>query len=111
MERRPLSWQRGHRRWLASLPHSVIRGDYLFVHAGVRPGVLLAEQRKDDLLWIRRPFLAGGHHGLPYTVVHGHTFRRDYRITPLPHRICIDTGACRSGKLTALPIPMGTKIA
>jgi serine/threonine protein phosphatase 1 len=41
---------------------------------------------------------------LPYTVVHGHTFRSDYNVTRLPHRIGIDTGAFISGKLTALAL-------
>jgi serine/threonine protein phosphatase 1 len=95
---------REHRRWLEALPSTAMRGRYLFVHAGVRPGVPLAQQRTDDLLWIRDPFLEAPHHGLPYTVVHGHTFRRDYRVTRLPHRIGIDTGAYRSGVLTALPL-------
>ena len=80
-----------------------MRGEYLFVHAGVRPGVPLQQQQSDDLLWIRGPFL-NDPHGLPYTVVHGHTFRSDYRITRLPHRIGIDTGAFKSGTLTALPL-------
>ena len=94
---------REHRGWLDSLPLMVVRGDYLFVHAGVRPGVPLQEQRSEDLLWIRGPFLKEPH-GLPYTVVHGHTFRSDFRITHLPHRIGIDTGAFVSGALTALPV-------
>ena len=94
---------REHQRWLQSLPLSAVRGGFLFVHAGVRPGVPLAQQQADDLLWIRGPFLSGPH-GLPYTVVHGHTFRSDYRVTRLPHRIGIDTGAFKSGQLTALPL-------
>lgn len=94
---------REHRVWLESLPLSAVRGDYLFVHAGVRPGVPLQEQRSEDLLWIRGSFLKEPH-GLPYTVVHGHTFQIDYRITQLPHRIGIDTGAFVSGRLTALPL-------
>ena len=94
---------REHRGWLESLPLTAVRGDYLFVHAGVRPGVPLQEQRSEDLLWIRGPFLKEPH-GLPYTVVHGHTFENDYRITQLPHRIGIDTGAFVSGRLTALPL-------
>lgn len=93
---------REHRDWLKSLPLTAVRGDYLFVHAGVRPGVPLQEQRSEDLLWIRSPFLKEPH-GLPYTVVHGHTFQSDFRITHLPHRVGIDTGAFRSGVLTALP--------
>jgi serine/threonine protein phosphatase 1 len=94
---------REHRGWLESLPLSAVRGDYLFVHAGVRPGVPLQEQRSGDLLWIRGSFLKKPH-GLPYTVVHGHTFQSDYRITQLPHRVGIDTGAFVSGRLTALPL-------
>lgn len=94
---------REHRGWLRSLPLTALRGEYLFVHAGVRPGVPLDQQRADDLLWIRGPFL-NRHHGLPCTVVHGHTFQRNYRIIQLPHRIGIDTGAFVSGRLTALPL-------
>ena len=63
----------------------------------------MQEQLADDLLWIRNPFLTRPH-GLPWTVVHGHTFRSDYRVTQLSHRIGIDTGAFKSGKLTALPL-------
>jgi serine/threonine protein phosphatase 1 len=94
---------RVHRGWLESLPLTAVRGNYLFVHAGVRPGVPLQEQRSEDLLWIRGPFLKEPH-GLPYTVVHGHTFRADFRIMHLPHRVGIDTGAFQSGLLTALPV-------
>jgi serine/threonine protein phosphatase 1 len=92
---------REHQAWLESLPLMTERGDYLFVHAGVRPGVLLEQQRAEDLLWIRGPFL-NRDHGLPYTVVHGHTFQRNYRVAQLPYRIGIDTGAFVSGRLTAL---------
>jgi serine/threonine protein phosphatase 1 len=94
---------REHQAWLESLPLMTERGDYLFVHAGVRPGVPLKQQRAEDLLWIRGPFLHRDH-GLPYTVVHGHTFQRNYRVAQLPHRIGIDTGAFVSGRLTALPL-------
>ena len=94
---------REHRVWLESLPLSAVRGDYLFVHAGVRPGVPLQEQRSEDLLWIRGPFLKEPH-GLPYTVVHGHTFQSDFQVSRAPHRIGIDTGAFVSDRLTALPL-------
>lgn len=74
-------------------------GDYLFVHAGIRPGVPLREQEVRDLHWIREPFLSSeAEHGR--CVVHGHT------ITDAPdirrNRIGIDTGAYMSGRLTAL---------
>jgi serine/threonine protein phosphatase 1 len=94
---------REHRGWLETLPLTAVRGEYLFVHAGVRPGAPLQKQRSEDLLWIRGPFLKEPH-GLPYTVVHGHTFRSDFCVTHLSHRIGIDTGAFRSGVLTALPV-------
>lgn len=74
-------------------------GDYLFVHAGIRPGIPPEEQDTKDLRWIRKPFLnATGDHG--YMVVHGHsiTAMPDVR----PNRIGIDTGAYMSGRLTAL---------
>jgi len=76
-------------------------GDYLFVHAGIRPGVELDLQAQSDLRWIREPFLLDdSDHG--FVVVHGHTITRgvDERI----NRIGIDTGAYRSGLLTALAI-------
>jgi len=74
-------------------------GDYLFVHAGIRPGVPLDRQDADDLLWIRQPFLdSDADHGA--VVVHGHSVR------PAPvfagNRIGLDTGAYASGVLTAL---------
>src|SRR3954466_12269301 len=76
-------------------------GDYLFVHAGIRPGVELEQQTQTDLRWIREPFLFDEtDHG--FTVVHGHT------IAPAAeeraNRIGIDTGAYRTGILTALII-------
>jgi serine/threonine protein phosphatase 1 len=79
---------------------SHVAGDYVFVHAGVRPGRSLEQQNRRDLLWIREEFLrASG--GLPgKVVVHGHTICD----TPqdLGHRIDIDTGAFVSGRLTCL---------
>ncbi|MFM2172393.1 MAG: hypothetical protein RLZZ54_320 [Cyanobacteriota bacterium] len=94
---------RDHRDWLQRLPLVTQRGSYLFVHAGVRPGVPLTAQRPEDLLWIRSPFLKGDH-GLPFTVVHGHTYRSDYSVARYPYRIGIDTGAFVSGKLAALTL-------
>ncbi|HUQ13116.1 MAG TPA: metallophosphoesterase family protein [Novosphingobium sp.] len=74
-------------------------GDYLFVHAGIRPGVALDEQRRSDLRWIREPFIDHeGDHGV--MVVHGHTITSE--VEELPNRIGIDTGAFMSGRLTAL---------
>ena len=74
-------------------------GDYLFVHAGIRPGIALAEQAQADLRWIREPFLDHpARHEL--MVVHGHTIARD--VEERSGRIGIDTGAYKHGVLTAL---------
>jgi serine/threonine protein phosphatase 1 len=74
-------------------------GDYAFVHAGIRPGVPLGKQALSDLRWIREDFLEDDRdHGV--MVVHGHTIRED--VDEWPNRIGIDTGAYRSGVLTAI---------
>lgn len=91
-----------HRDWFASLPHLAIRGEHLFVHAGVRPGIPLQHQSAHDLLWIRQPFLKAADHGLPWIVVHGHTPLGHGEITRLPHRIGIDTAAFATGRLIPL---------
>lgn len=85
--------------FIRSFEDTVQLGDYLFVHAGVRPGVPLADQTRQDLRWIREPFLSHPEsHGL--VVVHGHTI---FEAPDIRHnRIGIDTGAWTSGRLTAL---------
>ncbi len=76
-------------------------GDYLFVHAGIRPGVPIDEQSGSDLRWIRREFLDDPRdHGL--MIVHGHSITEE--VDERNNRIGIDTGAFASGKLTALGI-------
>jgi serine/threonine protein phosphatase 1 len=88
-----------HLAFLAAGHHGVQFGDYLFVHAGIRPGVPLDEQDQADLRWIRREFLDSDEdHGL--IVVHGHTVVDAPEMRP--NRIGIDTGAYKSGVLTAL---------
>lgn len=74
-------------------------GGYLFVHAGVRPGVALAAQTREDLLRIRQPFLYT-ERDLGAVVVHGHT---PVKAPMVRHnRIAIDTGAVFGGQLTCL---------
>jgi serine/threonine protein phosphatase 1 len=92
---------REHVQFLESFADSCRFGDYLFVHAGVRPGIALDQQRQSDLRWIREPFLMDDtDHG--FVVVHGHTIIP--AVEERPNRIGIDTGAYRSGVLTALAI-------
>ena len=81
-------------------------GTYLFVHAGIRPGVVLEAQREDDLVWIRDDFLRSrDDHGM--IVVHGHTIAM--RAESLPNRIGVDTGAYATGRLTAAVLEDGTR--
>ena len=88
-----------HLEFLRSLVTYHVEGDYLFVHAGIRPRVSLEAQQTEDLLWIRERFLSSDvDHG--YIVVHGHTVVEEPAVCP--NRIGIDTGAYASGRLTAL---------
>lgn len=88
-----------HRRFLDGLPLTHREGDYLFVHAGIRPGVPLTAQDSEDLIWIRGEFLFSAEdHGA--IVVHGHTISEQVQIRS--NRIGIDTGAFHTGCLTAL---------
>jgi serine/threonine protein phosphatase 1 len=74
-------------------------GPYLFVHAGIRPGVPLDKQSRQDMMWIREPFLSSrADHGA--VVVHGHTPKREPVVQP--NRIAIDTGAVLGGALTCV---------
>ncbi len=105
-----LSLEELHELYCARIPQSVrdyvaafetmIRaGDYVFVHAGIDPSRPLSEQKRSDLLWIRSGFL--DHEGaLEKVVVHGHTIFE--HVNDCGNRIGIDTGAFRSGVLTAL---------
>lgn len=90
-----------HLGFLQSLPSSFVCGDFLFVHAGVRPGFALRKQTEYDLLWIRDEFLQ---HGLPFEkyVVHGHTPVRAPDIRT--NRANIDTGAFATGRLSCVAI-------
>jgi serine/threonine protein phosphatase 1 len=86
-----------HLVFLRDLATHVRIGPYLFVHAGIRPGVKLDKQSKQDMLWIREPFLSSrDDHGV--VVVHGHTPRQEPTVRP--NRIGIDTGAVMGGVLT-----------
>jgi len=88
-----------HVRFLGSGEDVVEIGDYIFVHAGIRPGVPIEKQSLGDLRWIRDEFLKDDRdHGA--MIVHGHTICDD--VDEWPNRIGIDTGAYRSGILTAI---------
>lgn len=88
-----------HRSFLAEMADTFRFGDYLFVHAGIRPGVPVDEQVGKDLRWIREGFLDDrSDHGL--CVIHGHTIVDGPE--QHPNRIAVDTGAYKNGVLTAI---------
>ncbi len=94
-----------HQAFLEGFEDMIIEGTYVFVHAGVRPGIQLARQRPGDLRWIREQFLHAPGADDPgimpgMIVVHGHTIFED--VIERPGRIGLDTGAYRSGLLSAM---------
>lgn len=99
----PRAWvahiDKAHLIFLRDLAISHRIGPYFFVHAGIRPGVPVHQQSRQDLLWIREPFLSSkSDHGV--VVVHGHTPRHEPTVRP--NRIGIDTGAVIGGALTCV---------
>ena len=90
-----------HMTFFRGLEMFHVEGDYLFVHAGIRPGVPLDEQDDADLLWIREGFLDSDA-DFGHMVVHGHTPEAETDVRP--NRIGIDTGAVFTGRLTCLVV-------
>lgn len=86
-----------HRDFLDRLPLSYELGSFFFCHAGIRPGVPIAQQREEDLLWIRDEF-NDSNADFGCVVVHGHTPGEEPVVRP--NRIGVDTGAYITGRLT-----------
>lgn len=88
-----------HAAFIRSFGDGFRFGDYLIVHAGIRPGRPIDRQRVSDMRWIRREFLqSDSDHGA--VIVHGHTICEEP--DEQPNRIGIDTGAYDNGRLTAI---------
>jgi serine/threonine protein phosphatase 1 len=88
-----------HVAFLHRLPLRHQEGGYLFVHAGIRPGVPLEDQTREDMLRIRQPFLYT-ERDLGAVIVHGHTPVKEPVVRH--NRIAIDTGAVFGAKLTCV---------
>jgi serine/threonine protein phosphatase 1 len=97
---------REHVEFIEGFEDQIIIGDYVFVHAGIRPGVPLSDQKPSDMRWIREEFI-DQRGDLEKVVVYGHTIYED--VEERGSRIGIDTGAYDSGKLTALGIECGER--
>jgi serine/threonine protein phosphatase 1 len=86
-----------HLEWMKKLQMYHIEGNYLFVHAGIVPGIDITKQKNKDLIWIREAFLKSDKdHGR--VVVHGHSISNKPDVKK--NRIGLDTGCWRSGVLT-----------
>lgn len=101
----PASVPAEHLAFLRALPLRHQEGGYLFVHAGIRPGVALDLQTREDMLRIRQPFLYT-EQDLGAVVVHGHTPVKEPAVRH--NRIAIDTGAVFGGKLTCVVLEAET---
>lgn len=95
-----------HLAFVESFEDQIVIGDYAFVHAGIKPGVPLSEQKVSDLRWIREEFVEQ-RGDLEKVVVYGHTIYDE--IEERGSRIGIDTGAYASGRLTALALEGGER--
>ncbi|SFS11010.1 metallophosphoesterase family protein [Sphingomonas jatrophae] len=85
--------------WIRGWPLIVRSGDYFLCHAGIKPGVPLKRQLRRDFLWSREEFLDDMRdHGA--VIVHGHTISDSVELRG--NRIGIDTGAYRTGTLSAV---------
>ncbi len=91
-----------HLEFLSGLPAFYETDDYIFVHAGLRPGVPLDQQDPEDMLWIRREFIESTQ-DFGKIVVFGHSALDEPLIQP--NKIGVDTGAVYGGKLTAVELP------
>lgn len=91
-----------HIAFLKACENYVKAGDYVFVHAGIRPGIPLEDQDAADLRWIRSGFLDDDQTDHGVMVVHGHSIAKEPQVRR--NRIGIDTGCFQSGRLTALVI-------
>lgn len=96
-----LAVPQNHRDFLGALPTYHLRGEVLFVHAGIRPGVALTDQTEDDLVWIRHEFLDDPRDHGPL-IVHGHTAID--APTHYGNRVNIDSSAAYGGPLSAIVI-------
>jgi serine/threonine protein phosphatase 1 len=94
-----------HQEFLRNLTLMHREGGYAFIHAGVRPGIGLEAQARDDLLRSRQPFLYS-EADFGAVVVHGHT---PVKVPVVRHnRIAIDTGAVFGGQLTCVVLEADT---
>lgn len=95
-----------HLEFFRTLEIGIVVGNYVFVHAGIRPGIPLDEQREGDLRWIRQEFIQSPH-DLGKTVVFGHTSFSQVFVD-LPFKLGIDTGIAYGNALSIVEVTEGS---
>jgi len=103
VDRKGLALPPDHAQFYQDLEPYYETPDYIFVHAGLKPGVPLQEQVEDDLLWIRGEFITS-QEDFGRRVIFGHTPFKQPLL--MPNKIGIDTGAVYGNFLTALKLPV-----
>jgi Calcineurin-like phosphoesterase len=91
-----------HLQFLLDLRTQHCFGDFLCVHAGLRPTRPLEQQDEEDLFWIREEFIDRPH-PFPFTILYGHTPQREVRLH-LPYKVGLDTGAVYGNRLSCLEL-------
>jgi serine/threonine protein phosphatase 1 len=94
-----------HLQFLQDLEIAVSLAEFIFVHAGLRPGVPLEAQHEDDCMWIRADFVEE-QHDFGKTIVFGHTPFEEV-VLHLPFKVGIDTGLVYGNKLTMVELVEG----
>jgi len=93
-----------HMEFFTTLQSWYITEDYIFVHAGLRPGIPVEKQDTDDLLWIRHDFI-NSHYNFGKIIIFGHTPLSFTAPLINKNKIGLDTGAVYGGKLSCVELP------
>jgi serine/threonine protein phosphatase 1 len=93
-----------HVQFYRALTHYVELEDHYVVHAGFRPGIPIPSQTREDMVWIRDPFIFSSY-DFGKKVVFGHT--PFYEPLQMENKIGLDTGAVYNNRLTCLILPEG----
>ncbi|RJR40756.1 MAG: serine/threonine protein phosphatase [Desulfobacteraceae bacterium] len=93
---------REHFQFLKGLKPWVELEEFYVVHAGLRPGIAIKDQIREDLVWIRDPFILSDY-DFGKRVIFGHTPYSEPLI--MDNKIGLDTGAVYGNRLTCLELP------
>lgn len=94
-----------HLKYIEEMVNIVLLGDYIIVHAGLKPNLLLEKQTLRDTIWIRDEFIDKDLSCFGKRVIFGHTINKEYKIVFRENSsISIDCGIYESGILGVLEL-------